>query len=297
MNRAEYGSLLISGGEADSSLKRLVEVAKENSVHVYDLRHGGKSHPTFTWDLRKNSPRHENHEIRPKGAFIRYAFTDSNTDNKKHAAQRASGWYSTIYGWLLSQPDIRLLNRSCSPRVGNKPAILKLAQRCQLEVPETVITNDQEIVERLSTSQSVTKPVAGGDYCYDLSSILNTIEFRDGYSATPGFIQNKLVSPEIRIYIIGNYCFSFEMQSRSLDYRIQQDVEVIPLEKHPPEIEGLKQLMRTLKMNFGAADFKTDRDTGRLLFLELNSSPMFAAFDQVIHGNLCHAMIKTLTTS
>jgi hypothetical protein len=49
-------------------------------------------------------------------------------------------------------------------------------------------------------------------------------------------------------------------------------------------------------MDFGAADFKTDPDTRQLLFLELNSSPMFARFDQVSGGQLCAAIIHELTT-
>ena len=57
----------------------------------------------------------------------------------------------------------------------------------------------------------------------------------------------------------------------------------------------LRKLMSWLGTDFGAADFKTDPDTGQLLFLELNSSPMFARFDQVSGGQLCAAIIHELT--
>jgi D-alanine-D-alanine ligase-like ATP-grasp enzyme len=50
-------------------------------------------------------------------------------------------------------------------------------------------------------------------------------------------------------------------------------------------------------MDFGAADFKTDPDTGQLVFLELNTSPMFARFDLVSGGQLCAAMVHELTTA
>ena len=55
--------------------------------------------------------------------------------------------------------------------------------------------------------------------------------------------------------------------------------------------------MSRLGMDFGAADFKADPDTGQLLFLELNSSPMFARFDQISGGQLCAAIIQELEAS
>jgi hypothetical protein len=50
-------------------------------------------------------------------------------------------------------------------------------------------------------------------------------------------------------------------------------------------------------MDFGAADFKTDPETGQLVFLELNTSPMFARFDQVSGGQVCAAIIHELTAT
>jgi D-alanine-D-alanine ligase-like ATP-grasp enzyme len=42
-------------------------------------------------------------------------------------------------------------------------------------------------------------------------------------------------------------------------------------------------------------DFKTDPGTGRLLFLEVNTGPMFAAFNHASNGKLCDAMIEQLS--
>ena len=43
-----------------------------------------------------------------------------------------------------------------------------------------------------------------------------------------------------------------------------------------------------------AADFMRDDATGEWCFLEVNSQPMFAAFDDVCDGRLCDAMIDHL---
>jgi glutathione synthase/RimK-type ligase-like ATP-grasp enzyme len=52
--------------------------------------------------------------------------------------------------------------------------------------------------------------------------------------------------------------------------------------------------MQHLGMDFGAADFKACPETGRLLFLEINSSPMFVRFDQAADYMLTDAIINYL---
>ncbi len=54
--------------------------------------------------------------------------------------------------------------------------------------------------------------------------------------------------------------------------------------------------MAELQMDYGAADFKTDPETGELVFLELNSSPMFARFDLEINGQLSRAVAAELSS-
>ena len=60
--------------------------------------------------------------------------------------------------------------------------------------------------------------------------------------------------------------------------------------------QPLHALMREFRMDFGAADFKTDPDDGDLVFLELNTSPMFARFDAACGGALCRAMVEHLSS-
>jgi glutathione synthase/RimK-type ligase-like ATP-grasp enzyme len=63
----------------------------------------------------------------------------------------------------------------------------------------------------------------------------------------------------------------------------------------PQEVSRLRNLMSRVGLDFGAADFKTDPETGQLVFLELNTSPMFARFDQVSGGKTCDAIVAELT--
>ncbi|GGA39735.1 RimK family alpha-L-glutamate ligase [Okeania sp. KiyG1] len=288
------GCLLVAGGRLDPNLTRLIEIAKSQEVSVCEVFHGQEESPEFSWHLTQGQPRIKDRVISATGAFIRYDVFGNLSAPKSGASQRASGWYQTLYGWLLSQPKIRLFNRNHLPAVGNKPAMLILAQKLGLLIPDTLITNEADELGKYSAGSAIAKPVAGGDFCYSLEKLHSSIQFRNGCAAMPAIVQNKLVAPEIRIYIVGNYAFAFEIRSQHLDYRVQPDAEVIPLATLPDEVELLRKLMASLKMDFGAADFKTDPKTKQLVFLELNSSPMFVRFDQMVKGSLCEAMIQTL---
>ncbi|MBT9313958.1 ATP-grasp domain-containing protein [Leptothoe spongobia] len=284
--------LLIAGGTSDPNLTRLAKTAENMGVSVCDIRQNQQESPAFSWRIADSTPTVNNQTIKPSGAFIRYDVFQG--DSRPEVSQRATGWYQTIYGWLLSQPDIHLFNRDQLPAVGNKPAMLMLAHQLGLSIPWTCITNEESRLREIDAGGAIAKPVAGGDYCYPLEQLMHSVEFHTGCTATPAIVQNKLVAPEVRIYIVGNYAFAFEVRSNSLDYRIKQDAELLLLDTVPPEVGALRALMTALKMNFGAADFKTDPKTKKLIFLELNSSPMFARFDQVANGALCEAMVREL---
>lgn len=291
---ADDGCLLVAGGGLDPNLARLIEIAKSQGVPVCDLLHGQEDSPAFSWHLTQGKPRIKDRAVSATGAFIRYDVFGHLSYPESGASQRASGWYQALYGWLLSQPDIRLFNRQQLPAVGNKSAMLLLAQQAGLSVPDTWITNEAGQLGKYSVGSAIAKPVAGGDLCYPLEELYSSVNFRHGCAAMPAIVQNRLVAPEIRIYIVGNHAFAFEIRSQHLDYRAKPDEEIIPLTTLPEEVALLRKYMANLKMDFGAADFKTDPKTKQLVFLELNSSPMFVRFDKEVGGSLCKAMIQTL---
>ena len=72
---------------------------------------------------------------------------------------------------------------------------------------------------------------------------------------------------------------------------------ITPVANPPEEVAGLRRLMAEFRMDYGAADFKTDPATGKLVFLELKSSPMFARFDLETNGLLSTAIVETLVNA
>jgi len=289
-------SLLLAGGEDDPNLAVLVDAAAKAGVELLELRIPSDESPAFCWDPATGAPCLSGRELKPGEAFIRYDVFAGMKDPRPAVNSRAMAWFQAVIGWLLSDPRIRIFNRDMSQIATNKPASLVCALEAGLSIPATQVTNEVGKFNDGDLESLVAKPVAGGDYCYPLADALNKTELRGGLAATPAIVQKRMVAPEIRIYVIGQFAFAFEVRSSSLDYRVHQDAELILLPEVPKELAILRKLMSRLRMDFGAADFKTDPDTGQLMFLELNASPMFARFDEASGGQICDAIIHELTT-
>jgi len=300
--------LLVGGGLADPNLQALLQAAQHLGVPCIDLCVPTQRSPAFHWPLADEaSPPGEGtargsmpqlpwggHDM-PRAAFLRQDVFAALADPRPAVSERAMGWFAALQGWLLAHPEVRSFNAEITASAFNKPAALLLARACGLRTPHTWVSNDvARLRERLS-APCIAKPVAGGGLCQTLEDALLTIDPAEPveHSAMPALIQPRLASPEMRLFVVGEHSFAFDVSSPSLDYRAEQDATVTPRDV-PPEVQPLRELMRRLRMDFGAADFKTCPETGEWVFLELNTSPMFAHFNGVSEGLLCRAMVRHL---
>ena len=282
------------GGDADPNITALLAAAERCGVPCQKLLVGKTSHPSLTWDLSTGQLWLEGEPVQCSAAFVRHDVFTALQDSRPSSHYRALAWHTAVTGWLAAHSEIFIFNRRNLNQVTNKPLVLKLAQDCGLAIPETLITNDRERLTQYG--EGVVKPINGGGYCEPLVEVLERTPLKEGRAAAPAIIQQRLVPPEIRIYIVGNQYFAFNVISPELDYRATQNCRVEFIEEFSNRelTDALGKLVTQLGLDFAAADFKTDAGTGRLLFLEVNTGPMFAAFNQASNGKLCDAMIEHL---
>jgi hypothetical protein len=289
------GPILIAGGDADHSLLSLRRRALTRGHDHAALLAGAGGHPTFTWDLHDDRLMVDGLELRPRACFIRYDVFTHMADQDPESASRAAAWFGAVHGWLQVHPEVRRVNARFRG-INNKPYQLHLARQVGLEIPVTRVTNDLGALERWAAERPLAaKPVQGGAHCREMAEMLEYA--RQAGAAGPFIAQHRLEQPEMRLYNIGGRFIAFDMVASVLDYRTTFDTRVVPrpLDQVPAELcQGLARLMEILEMDFGAADFKTDPDTGRLLFLELNSSPMFYGFDLATGGAVSDAILDFL---
>ena len=292
--------ILFAGGTTDPNIKRLIATADKLKIPFTNLiTKKGKS-PAFSWVISDNAVT-INGSKNPKiiGCFIRHdVFESMDSSGDDSSFNKCSNWFYTVQGWLQANAQINILNRKFALRQNNKIFVLYLAKEIGFRIPHTVVSNEQfKLKKSLQQNSLVAKPVNGGGYCTELSQeMLNGIDVNTPLPS-PAIVQEKLKYPEVRIYRIGTKYFAFMLNSKHLDYRIQHDVKIesIDLNLVEKEIVLLGKLTDYLGMDFAAADFKTCPTTGELIFLEVNSSPMFAAFDKYTNGEMTGAILNKLS--
>lgn len=298
MTLAPVGSppagILVAGGDADPNLAALLRGLRARDIDCEALLVGASSHPRITWDLRADVLRINGEERRPSAVFLRHDVFTHLADRRPEPAFRASAWHTTLSGWCHAHPEVRLFNRPSALRVTNKLHVLKLAEEAGLEIPATLVTNDADLLtQEAEARRLVVKPVNGGAYTRELAEVLAIAPRKGASLAAPSIVQTRLVPPEVRVYGIGGRFFAFKLVADALDYRSTRACQILTVaEAELPQglVDHLRALMARLEMDFGAADFKACAETGRLLFLEINNGPMFAAFDAACSGELTSAM-------
>ena len=285
--------LLLAGGDTDPQIITLLKHAAMHGVNTHCLFTGQSGTPCLNWNIQSNTLHDGEKEIRVQAAFIRqdvFAYLQSKNQQDQSIGWE---WYTTISGWLKSSPEIRILNHDfLGHGAVNKPYILRLALEIGFNVADTYISNDLSFMNDLAaTASCIQKPVTGGGHCTVLKS--QTISSTPKLTY-PVIIQQRLTPPELRVFRIGDECFGFNVISDELDYRTSHQTK-IEVARVPEDIqEKMIKLSDQIGLTFAAADFKTDSNDHSLQFLEINTNPMFAGFDQVSNGKLSEAILKYL---
>lgn len=285
--------MLIVGGAADASLCRLALRAASTGVAVRTLLVHPDTTPRVRWDLDTNTLSLDGEPLVVSGVFLRNDVFYGELDARPEAGYRSEAWHDTLAAWARAHPALRLCNRGA--RWWSKPETLLLARELGLLVPETVITNDLEVLRTWAARGAVAKPVGGGGHCHPLEALLAKTPTREGATAAPAIVQTRMTGREVRVFAVGDARFAFVLHSALLDYRLDPEVRIEALDEVPAEIAGrFDQLLAAMALDFAAADFKAGAD-GRLRLLEVNNQPMFAAFDEAAGGRLADALLAWLS--
>jgi glutathione synthase/RimK-type ligase-like ATP-grasp enzyme len=291
--------IVLIGGEKDFNMLHLQKRCEQLGYKHLALFIGSENVPSIHFDLAKNQLQVSDQKIETRSAFIRpdvfaYLQSKSISDQKK-----AEAWFSVFIGWLLTQDQVNLFNRRYYHRNAiNKVETLILAKKLGFRIADTYVSNDLKKIAEITSSNKnfIVKPVTGGAFTERLSpeEISNLKSLNRSTTDTPKFIQAELVSPEVRIFRLGYTLISFKVLSENLDYRTDQKLKIEPIQTPNELIDRFLRLTDKLGLDFAAGDFKTDPVTGQLSLLEVNSGPMFAAFDQASKGILTEHLLKAL---
>jgi hypothetical protein len=300
--------VVVAGGEKDPNLHSVLKRLADRGIDHLALL-GGSSSPRLTWTLGDDRLFIEGEPVEPRAVFLRYdVFTFLSTGRPENRRQ-AARWYHAVLSWTLAHEKAAFPNRRYGTRQVSKPHVLALARRFGIDVPQTIISNDLDVVcgdagmgwsetfaplDEWAGDDWIVKPVNGGEYTRVLAEAVTDDKWVQRCSTSPNIIQRRLLSPDLRIYRIGKAWFAFSLSSGAIDYRTDRTVVIEPVPAPAGLVEPLRILMDHLGLDFGAADFKTCPSDGRYLFLEVNSAPMFSAFDRIAGGAMSDALVEIL---
>lgn len=288
--------ILIGGGRGDPSLACLIEAAHRHGLGVVPVLVDLDAEPCVDWNVATGRMIIDGAAADPAGLFLRYdVFTPRNPSAP---LDRALGWHNILLGWAAGRPEIRLFNREISPQSGIKPYQLQLARTLGLSIPTSWIGNDLRAVRARDAAASIAKPVGGGAYVQPLADALDGQDPAAHRAPIPAIVQERLGYPEYRVFVIGDDTHVFEIASTALDYRPDPATRLDYRGRLGPiaeAVEGCRRVAAAVRCDFAACDLKTRDGDAQPVFLEINTGPMFAAFDRAAEGAVTRSMLAYLT--
>lgn len=285
--------LLVAGGQLDPNIGRLLRRLLHRRVPFHDLLIGPELCPTISFEIESDGLYINDHLLKPSAGFVRHDVFLQQEANDAFASATALNWYHAVRGWLLMSDQVRSFNRNSEGSEHNKIRNLSAAIRTGFSIPVTRITNQFDGLAS-GDSDFIQKPVAGGELTTTVAAFTEKRRALPALGRYPRFIQERLIRPELRIYRIGDAVLGFHLSSEDVDYREHQRVALKTADVSSELAEKFVALCDQIGLQFAAGDFMKDPVNGDYRFLEINSQPMFAAFDIASDGKLCDAIIDYL---
>ena len=178
----------------------------------------------------------------------------------------------------------------------DKPLQLHKAAQLGVSIPVTLISNNPEEIRQFAQSQPqlIFKPVTGGVHTQWVTESLLEIErLKKVLSFCPVTLQEYIPGTNIRTYVIGESVYSAEIATRALDFRSDEDAQLIPVELPPAIKEQSIAIANAFFLEWTGIDWRR-KPTGEYIFLEANPSPMFLHFENKTGFPLTQELVNLL---
>jgi hypothetical protein len=286
--------ILVAGGVGDPNVAAVRARATARGVAHVAAIGGGERWPRLRWSLDEERLTLDGEQVQPGAVFVRFDVFSERHERRDDGRRRAAAWYYAVLAWALAHPDVVMLNRAFGAGHLVKPNVLLRARAAGLDLAETVVTNDPAALAGRHADRWIVKPVDGGAHTETLRTVCTDRDKLEGFTRAPSLLQERLVPPDLRVYRVGEAWFAFTLEGDAVDYRVGPEVRIEPVAPEPALVGPLTRLTDSFGLDFAAADFKRCAGTGAFRFLEVNSAPMFAAFDRKVEGAIADAIVDRL---
>jgi glutathione synthase/RimK-type ligase-like ATP-grasp enzyme len=209
------------------------------------------------------------------------------------------GFHDTLTRWLEIAPGL-IVNR-CAPMCSNssKPYQTQLIRAQGFQVPETLITNQPELVRDFQAKHGrvIYKSASA------VRSIVQTLEERDfermeNIRWCPTQFQAFVGGTNVRVHTIGGNVYATAIESEATDYRyaskqVGDSAELREVQLTPELSDRCLKLSRSLGLEFAGIDLKITPDDEVFCF-EVNPSPAFSYFEHNANQPISEGLAQSL---
>ena len=167
-------------------------------------------------------------------------------------------------------------------------------------VPHTLISNDSDEIIKFAEENDynlIYKPVQGGCHTKVLTKEDLSPDRLSSFRSGAVQFQEKLDGTDIRVYVVGDKIFPAEIRAKTIDFRSDENAEIVPVELPKQIEEQCLKILDMFKLKFTGIDIKT-KSNGEYVFIEANPSPMFVGFEKQtgynITENLCNLLKQSI---
>jgi glutathione synthase/RimK-type ligase-like ATP-grasp enzyme len=192
--------------------------------------------------------------------------------------------HDTLYRWLEITPA-RVVNRaSAMGSNGSKAYQLQLLARAGFAVPETLVTNDPELVHEFLAEHGrvVYKSVSGSR---SIVQELTADDFGrlDDIRWCPVQFQAYVDGVDVRVHVIGERVFATRVSSGAIDYRYAgagggEHARLEAIELNDDVAERCVEFTRSLGLRFSGLDLRFPAE-GDVVCFEANPCPAYAYYE------------------
>lgn len=207
--------------------------------------------------------------------------------------------HTTLLEWMEVTPA-RVVNR-CAPMATNssKPYQMQSIREHGFRVPDTLITNDPECVQRFQAN----RPRLIYKSASSVRSIVHTLDPEDSARLQrirwcPTQFQEFVEGVNVRVHVVGDRVFATRIETDAIDYRYAsrdgKEAKLSPVDLDEDVSHRCAVLANFLGLPFAGLDLKiTPHD--EVFCFEVNPSPGFSYFQQETGEPIADAVAEYLT--
>jgi hypothetical protein len=207
--------------------------------------------------------------------------------------------YDTLLAWCQVTPARVVTRPVAAASNASKAYQLQLIRRHGFAVPETIITNDPELIFDFIKchGQVIYKSVSG---CRSVVRMLQSEDMSrlNNIVWCPTQFQEFIAGLNVRVHTVAGECFATAVYTDAVDYRYSERYGTTPVQLRsmvlPDDLaERCLRLGEALDLPFAGIDLKIE-PSGRVVCFEVNPSPAFTFYESQTEQPISYALAKYL---